>query len=41
MGKNVEWRGGKIEAHLFKLENIILVFRAGDLVYFDELESPF
>lgn len=39
MGKNVEWsREKKAEAKLFTLEKIILVFRAGDLVFADELE---
>ncbi len=39
MGKNVEWRGQKAEAKLF--ENVILIFRARDLVSFDELQCPF
>lgn len=41
MGKNVEWRGKKTEAKLFTIANVILVFRAGDLVCTDELECPF
>lgn len=39
--KMLSGEGKKIQAKLFKLENVILVFGAGDLVCFDELECPF
>ncbi len=33
--------GKKIAAKLLTLENVILIFRAGDLMYLDELKCPF
>lgn len=33
--------GGKIAAKLFTLENVILVLRAGDIMYLDELKCPY
>lgn len=34
-------KGKKVEARLFMLENVILIFRSGELVGADELERPF